>query len=248
MLHTELSRCARHGYPLAFALFDVDHFKRVNDKYGHAAGDRVLSALGKLLGHHLRGPDLAARWGGEEFVVAFTSTDASGARTAAERLRAAIETVVVNDDAGERIPVTASIGVASWTPGEALESLVSRADHAMYASKTAGRNRVTVDETRAFVAPDRERRMTHAASSSTTRSPRGDAGMIAIQGDGFRGLGRARTGRAGPRDVVIRHDDRLRDPLGPPPHRPSAAHLLLTWRARTSHVDRCGEGPARGNG
>jgi two-component system cell cycle response regulator len=151
MLHIELSRCARHGYPLAFALFDVDHFKRVNDKYGHASGDRVLSALGKLLGHHLRGPDLSARWGGEEFVVAFTSTDADGARTAAERLRAAIEAVVVADDAGERIPVTASIGVASWSPGEALESLVSRADRAMYASKAAGRNRVTVDEVGAVV-------------------------------------------------------------------------------------------------
>jgi two-component system cell cycle response regulator len=140
----ELSRCARHNYPIAFALLDVDHFKSVNDKYGHGVGDRVLCAMGELLGQHLRASDLAARWGGEEFVVAFTSTGLDGAHTAAERLRAVIEAVTVLDDAGERIPITASIGVAVWKPGEALESLISRADESMYASKTSGRNRVTL--------------------------------------------------------------------------------------------------------
>jgi two-component system cell cycle response regulator len=142
----ELSRCARHSYPVAFALLDVDHFKRVNDKYGHAAGDRVLCAMGALLGQHLRASDLAARWGGEEFVVAFTSTGLDGARVVADRLREVIESAVIADDAGERIPVTASIGVSIWTAGEALESLVSRADQAMYASKSSGRNRVTFHE------------------------------------------------------------------------------------------------------
>jgi two-component system cell cycle response regulator len=102
--------------------------------------------MGELLGAHLRVSDLSARWGGEEFVVAFTSTDLDGARIAAERLREAIEGVSVADDCGERIAVTASIGVAFWTPGEALESLVSRADQAMYSSKAAGRNQVTVSE------------------------------------------------------------------------------------------------------
>jgi two-component system cell cycle response regulator len=145
-MQAELSRCSRHGYKVAFALLDVDHFKRVNDKYGHASGDRVLSSIGELLTRHLRLPDLAARWGGEEFVVAFTSTDGDGARVAAERLRQVVEAVVVTNDSGERIPVTASIGVANWTPGEPLESLVSRADQAMYASKKAGRNQVTVHE------------------------------------------------------------------------------------------------------
>jgi two-component system cell cycle response regulator len=145
-MRAELSRCARHSYPIALALLDVDHFKRVNDKHGHAAGDRVLCAMGKLLGEHLRASDLSGRWGGEEFVVAFTSTDLDGARIAAERLREVIQGVSVADDSGERIPVTASIGVALWTPGEQLESLVSRADHAMYTSKASGRNKVSVFE------------------------------------------------------------------------------------------------------
>lgn len=152
-MRAELSRSSRHDYPLALALLDVDHFKRVNDKHGHAAGDRVLCAMGEMLGAHLRVSDLSARWGGEEFVVAFTSTDLEGARVGAERLRAAIEGVSVADDSGEAIPVTASIGVAFWTPGEPLESLVSRADQAMYSSKAAGRNRVTVSEIAASDRP-----------------------------------------------------------------------------------------------
>lgn len=145
-MRTELSRCMRHGYPLAVALLDVDHFKRVNDTHGHTAGDRVLCAIGKLLRSHLRDSDLASRWGGEEFVMAFTSTDLEGARVAAERLREAIEAIAVADDAGQRIPVTASIGLAAWSDGEPLEGLVTRADHAMYASKASGRNRVSVFE------------------------------------------------------------------------------------------------------
>jgi two-component system, cell cycle response regulator len=142
----ELSRCERHGYPLALALLDVDHFKQVNDRHGHAAGDRVLLEMGKLLGLHLRASDLSARWGGEEFVVAFTSTGLDGARTGGERLRTALEEASIANDAGERIPVTASIGVAVWTPGEPLESLVGRADLAMYSAKSSGRNRVVVHE------------------------------------------------------------------------------------------------------
>ena len=141
---SELSRCERHGYPLSFALLDVDHFKQVNDMHGHGAGDRVLSSLGELLGRHLRTSDSAGRWGGEEFVVAFTSTDVGGARTAAERLREAIQEMIVLNDAGERIPVTASIGLATRQPGERLESLVSRADKAMYGAKTSGRNKICV--------------------------------------------------------------------------------------------------------
>jgi diguanylate cyclase (GGDEF)-like protein len=143
VMRGELSRCARHGYPLSFLLLDVDHFKHINDGRGHSAGDRVLAALGELLTRHLRLSDVAGRWGGEEFVVACTSTDAAGGLIAAERLRAAIEKMVVCDEAGEPIPVTASVGIATWRPAESLETLVDRADRAMYASKAAGRNRVT---------------------------------------------------------------------------------------------------------
>jgi two-component system cell cycle response regulator len=142
-MRTELSRCTRHAYPLSFLLLDVDHFKQINDRYSHAAGDRVLAALGELLVQQLRESDLAGRWGGEEFVVACTSTNGAGSLIAAERLRMAIEAMVVTDDKGVRIPVTASIGAATWRNGESLEALIDRADRAMYASKTAGRNRVT---------------------------------------------------------------------------------------------------------
>jgi two-component system, cell cycle response regulator len=138
----ELSRCERHGYALSMLLLDVDHFKAINDQRGHACGDRVLSALGQLVQGRLRLSDVAARWGGEEFVVACTSTDEAGTLLAAERLREAIERMTVLDDRGERIAVTASIGVAEWRVGESLEEVVDRADRAMYAAKVGGRNRV----------------------------------------------------------------------------------------------------------
>jgi two-component system, cell cycle response regulator len=143
-LRGELARCARHHYFLSLVLMDVDHFKSINDRYGHGTGDRVLVAIGDLLLTVPRRSDLAGRWGGEEFVVAWTSTDLDGARTVAERLRAAVEALELTDDAGVRIPVTASFGLAKWHPGESLEMLIGRADEAMYASKTGGRNRVSV--------------------------------------------------------------------------------------------------------
>jgi predicted signal transduction protein with EAL and GGDEF domain len=93
---------------------------------------------------HVRLSDLAARWGGEEFVVAYTSTDFGGARIAAERLRQAIEGIEIYSDAGDRIAVTVSMGLASLHSNEELSSLVDRADKAMYVSKNAGRNRVSV--------------------------------------------------------------------------------------------------------
>jgi two-component system cell cycle response regulator len=143
-MNAELSRCARHGYPLALALLDVDHFKRINDGHGHAAGDRVLCALGRLLGEQLRASDFAARWGGEEIVVAFTSTEPDGGRTAAERLRAAVQALVVPDGSGGSIPVTVSVGVVPARGERHLDALVEQADLAMYASKQGGRNRVTL--------------------------------------------------------------------------------------------------------
>jgi diguanylate cyclase (GGDEF)-like protein len=145
-LASELARCARHGYPLAIALLDVDHFKRINDGHGHAVGDRVLSALGGLLTQQLRASDFTARWGGEEIVVVFASTDGEGGRRAAERLRAAVQALVVSDGHGAHIPVTVSVGVADLRPQDTLESLVERADRAMYAAKQAGRNRVALAE------------------------------------------------------------------------------------------------------
>ncbi|MET0286259.1 MAG: diguanylate cyclase [Polyangiales bacterium] len=145
-IRNELARGKRYGHQLCVLLLDIDHFKQINDRHGHAAGDVVLSAVGKLLSASLRGSDFAARWGGEEFVVALTNTDVEGGRVTAERARVAVENLVVDDGRGQRIAVTASVGIASLQPDETVEQLMDRADRAMYAAKYAGRNRVGLDE------------------------------------------------------------------------------------------------------
>jgi two-component system, cell cycle response regulator len=142
----EISRCQRYSLPLSLILLDVDHFKSINDTRGHAAGDQVLTALGNLLGRQLRTCDVAARWGGEEFVILLPNTDGAGALVLAERLRVAIERLQIQYE-GVAIPVTASLGIAEFDAGEALEGLVDRADRAMYAAKIGGRNRVMAAET-----------------------------------------------------------------------------------------------------
>ncbi len=142
----EVSRCRRHGLPLGLAMFDLDHFKHINDARGHAAGDSVLAAIGELLRLQFRAGALAARWGGEEFIVAFLNTDAVGTNLAGERLRQAIERMIVNDEAGDRIPVTASVGLAVLGMTESLDALVNRADKAMYLAKTSGRNRTATSD------------------------------------------------------------------------------------------------------
>jgi diguanylate cyclase len=141
----EINRAQRYDLPLSLILIDVDHFKAINDGHGHSAGDHVLSALGALLHRQLRTPDLAARWGGEEFVLALPNTDAPGGAVLAERLRCALEALEISHG-GATIPVTASFGLASFRPGESLEALVDRADRAMYTAKVNGRNRVVVDD------------------------------------------------------------------------------------------------------
>ena len=139
----ELARAHRHEHPLCLVLLDIDHFKQINDGHSHAAGDQVLAALGALLrGPVVRQTDLVARWGGEEFVVAYLCTALTGGQTAAERLRVAIAALVVETGAWGRIPVTASLGIAELQPGENLDSLVARADAAMYLAKSGGRNRL----------------------------------------------------------------------------------------------------------
>jgi two-component system cell cycle response regulator len=138
----EIHRSHRHADPLSIALLDLDHFKAINDHRGHATGDQVLTALGGLLGRHPRRSDLAARWGGEEFVLAMPGTTLDRAVTAADRLRTAIASLELADAAGVAVRVTASIGVAQLAPGEDLDALVERADQAMYQAKSVGRNRV----------------------------------------------------------------------------------------------------------
>jgi two-component system, cell cycle response regulator len=141
----EVARGKRYGQRLSVLLIDVDHFKLINDRFGHAAGDQVLASVGRLLAAAVRTTDLAARWGGEEFVVALTSTDLEGGRLVAERTRQAIESMQIETD-GTRIPVTASVGLASLQSEDSVEALMDRADRAMYAAKYAGRNRVGIDD------------------------------------------------------------------------------------------------------
>jgi len=142
----EVSRSRRHHDPLSLLLLDVDHFKNVNDTYGHGVGDRVLAAVGRLLSESNRVSDVSARWGGEEFVVLLSSTHAEGAELVADRVRMAIEALVVEDDSGKRVNVTTSVGVSALLQDESLDGLVDRADQAMYRAKAAGRNTIRTAE------------------------------------------------------------------------------------------------------
>ena len=138
----EVERWQRSPRPLSMILFDIDHFKRVNDTHGHPAGDAVLRHLAALLAVTFRLVDVVARVGGEEFAVLLPSTDGEDAAAVADRLRAAIEAQTVDVD-GHSIRFTLSGGVASMDASVAgLDALMKRADLALYAAKAAGRNRI----------------------------------------------------------------------------------------------------------
>jgi two-component system cell cycle response regulator len=131
------------GSETAVALFDVDHFKEVNDGYGHAAGDEVLRQLARRVTRHARSVDLVGRLGGEEFIVIMPETNFAGALVGAERLRAAVAEAPFTLPGGEPLSVTVSIGVAVAIDGqETPDSVLKRADEALYAAKNSGRNRV----------------------------------------------------------------------------------------------------------
>lgn len=139
-LEREIALAVRKGTDLGLLRVDVDHFKAINDEQGHQAGDRVLREVARRLGDAVRGGDLLARWGGDEFVAILPATERAGVLRAAERLRAAVagSPVGVDDVA---TPVTISVGWAHWmgdTPGD----LLARADRALYRAKDGGRNQV----------------------------------------------------------------------------------------------------------
>ena len=150
-LEQELERSRRHGAPVALMLLDLDHFKRVNDLYGHGAGDVALRALADLLGRELRRVDVCARWGGEEFAVLLPDTDQRGAAVVAERVLRAVRTHLrfsappVHGPARrlEHFRVTASAGVAVHaSAGTAdADALLAAADAALYGAKSEGRDR-----------------------------------------------------------------------------------------------------------
>ncbi len=148
----ERARTARHKRSMAVVLFDVDHFKMVNDTHGHNVGDMVLDAVGSALMRDARKGDLPARWGGEEFIIALHSSDLGGGLVVAERLRALVAALQIRTPAGVILNVTASFGVACLNPQESIESLIDRADRAMYSAKSSGRNRVVGAEETDVVA------------------------------------------------------------------------------------------------
>lgn len=125
---------------------DIDHFKRVNDTYGHLFGDKVIRAVAKILKSNVKGQDTAARYGGEEFVVLLPETTLDGAQALAEKIRSTIESSRVRraDNNQEIAQITVSLGVASYCAGETASEFIERVDNALYVSKNKGRNRVTL--------------------------------------------------------------------------------------------------------
>jgi two-component system cell cycle response regulator len=141
-LRSTVARAKATGKPVCVLVFDIDHFKTVNDTYGHDAGDDVLREFSDRLRRGVRGIDLVSRYGGEEFLLVMPETDGAFAATVAERLRCDVEAVPFETRAST-FPVTVSIGLAEWQgPSDSAESLIKRADQALYAAKRAGRNRV----------------------------------------------------------------------------------------------------------
>lgn len=140
VLANEINRAARFSSPLSLILFDIDHFKRVNDTFGHQTGDRVLIQLAVAIGGAIRTTDLFARWGGEEFIVLMPGSDISAARLLAEKLRMLLE----KQPFADVVQVTCSFGVAEYAPGDNADGLLKKLDLCLYQAKAAGRNRVEI--------------------------------------------------------------------------------------------------------
>lgn len=145
--HTEathaVARAKRYGEALTLLMLDIDHFKTINDTWGHQTGDEVLIETVQRIRASLRGTDIPARWGGEEFIVLLPHTAMREALFVAERLRSHLAELPVTTKTSP-VPVTVSIGIAEWARNEPLDHLVSRADAALYRAKSEGRNRVIV--------------------------------------------------------------------------------------------------------
>ena len=148
----EMHRSRRYGHPLSLMLLDIDHFKVINDTYGHPEGDRVLRQVADRVRTAIRVSDSLTRWGGEEFIVLMPNTGLSSAMVLAERVR---ESIAADPFDGVG-PVTASIGLADYLPSASREDWLERADQAMYKAKHGGRNRVEADPARSNALPTTE--------------------------------------------------------------------------------------------
>lgn len=138
LLESEIERAMRYHKEFSVILMDIDHFKVVNDRLGHQAGDEVLRNIADIVRSGVRAADLVGRWGGEEFVVISPETDIGGSLTLAEKIRTRLESA----DLGESGRRTASFGVTAFEDGDDVESIIARADAGLYAAKQRGRNRI----------------------------------------------------------------------------------------------------------
>jgi len=138
-LEEEFQRWQRHAQPLTFSIWDIDSFKKINDEYGHDAGDRLLRGVADIFAHNKRAEDFFARIGGEEFVLLLPMTVLETARGVADKLRQAIETAAFRHH-GAPVPVTISCGLTEFRPGDTAAAAYERADRALYQAKESGRN------------------------------------------------------------------------------------------------------------
>lgn len=138
ILKIETERAKRSGKPISLIIFDIDFFKKINDRYGHNAGDYVLKKISEIIKNNIRKADYIVRWGGEEFLLLLPETDIDGAKKLAEKLRAVVENFSFKDIGN----VTISLGVTQMKTGENLDQAIKRADEALYMAKNKGRNRV----------------------------------------------------------------------------------------------------------
>jgi len=134
----------RYKEDFSLSMLDIDHFKKVNDRYGHLTGDDVLEKVAALIRGNIRDTDIAGRYGGEEFIIILPQATLSSAWVVAERLRSIIEQAEMKDPAGNVFAITVSQGLAGWERGEDAHSLISRSDEALYKAKEKGRNRVQI--------------------------------------------------------------------------------------------------------
>lgn len=140
-LEAEKERATRYEFPLTLAYLDVDHFKRINDRFGHAAGDKLLATVAKTMQENVRQPDVIARLGGDEFAVLLPETAADAAAAVLRKLHAVLDAKMRRG----HWPVTFSLGAATFQPPpNSVQDMISKADEAMYAAKTSGRDRVIV--------------------------------------------------------------------------------------------------------
>jgi diguanylate cyclase (GGDEF)-like protein len=157
-IDSEINRAIRHGSPMSLLMLDIDHFKRINDTWGHPAGDEVLKSVGKLLRESCRVYDVPGRYGGEEFCIVLPETKPGNTTVVAERIRQRLETTALPCGDGS-IAVTASIGIAGMdlAAGEEMlnpAALIDRADRALYSAKTRGRNRIEMWDSALFEDED----------------------------------------------------------------------------------------------